>query len=129
MWYVAHLLFAQKPEKGRRRVMCESCRVLFQASSALECYDSALKWGKLHKQESRFHFVGIQKMHGLDEERPDHGSEIGGGFFNAYDVWKKRKTLIPKKHDIPVVVWETHSNTPIGELMTAKQKRDLPRIL
>jgi hypothetical protein len=125
MWYVAHLLFAQKPKKGRRRVKCETCRVLLRAASALKCYDRALVWAKLHEGNGLFRLVGVRHIDSLDDEQPGDGSEIGGGIFDAYDVWKKVKTLIPNKRDIPAVMWETHMNTPIGEMMTPKQKGDV----
>jgi hypothetical protein len=123
MWYVAHLLFAQKPKKGKRRALCESCEILLRTSSALKCYNRALVWAKRHEQEGTFNFVGVQHIKPLDDERPDDGSEIGGDFFDAYDVWQRVKTLIPRKDEIPIVRLETHKNTPIGKLMTPKQKR------
>lgn len=123
MWYVAHLMFAQKPAKGRRRVLCESCQVLFRAPSALKCYNRALAWAKTHEQEGAFRFVGVEHIKSLDDERPDDGAELGGRFYNAYDVWLRKKAFIPKKEDIPAVRWETQRNAPLGEMMTPKQKQ------
>ena len=123
MWYVAHLLFAQRPEKGRRRVLCESCQVLLRASSALRCYDRALTWGRRHEKEGNFRLVGVQHIKPLDDEVPGDGSEIGGRFYNALDVWKRVQKHVPKKCDIPVIMWESHKTTPVGKMMTADQKR------
>jgi hypothetical protein len=125
MWYVAHLLFAQKPKKDRHRVKCETCQVLLRASSAIECYDRAVVWAKAHEDEGCFRFVGVQHINSLDEERPDDGTEVAGHFFDAYDVWQKVKKLIPNKRDIPAVMWESHRDAPIRELITPKQNRDL----
>jgi hypothetical protein len=125
MWYVAYLIFAQKPENKRRRFMCESCQVLFRASSALECYDRALTWAKHHEQEGAFRLVGVEHILSLDDEQPGDGSEIGGRFYEAFDVWKRVESLIPKKEEIPSIILEGHPHTPFGELMTPKAKRDL----
>lgn len=129
MWYVAHLLFAQEPKKGRRRLKCESCRVLFRAPSALKCYDRALAWAKIHERDGLFQFVGVQHISPLDDARPGDGSEIGGSFYDAFDVWQRLKSLIPEKRDIPIIRLEGHRRTPVGKLMTPKQKRDLREIL
>ena len=129
MWYVAHLLFAQKPEDGRRRVMCETCKVLFRTVSARKCYQRASGWARLHGKEGQFRFVGVQHITPLDDERPGDGSEIGGSFYDAMDVWQKVRSLIPQKQDIPIIRLEGHRHTPIGKLMTAKQKRDLRAVL
>lgn len=128
MWYVAHLLFAQRPEQGRRHVLCESCQVLLRASSALKCYDRALVWAKSHEREGSFRFVGVQHIKCLDEETLGDGLEVGGRFFNAYDVWKRARKLIPKKANIPAILWETHRKTPIGRMMTRGQKGILRRV-
>jgi hypothetical protein len=128
MWYKAHLLFAQRPKKGRRRVLCESCHVLLRASSALKCYDRALTWGRRHEKEGDFRMVGVQHIKPLDDEMPGDGSEIGGCFYNALDIWKRVQKFVPKKCDIPIIRLETHKATAIGKMMTAEQKRIARRL-
>jgi hypothetical protein len=123
MWYVAHLLFAQKPGKGKKRVLCESCRVLFRAKSALKCHERALIWANRRKSIGNFHFIGVQHINPLDNERPNDGSEIGGSFYEAYNIWQRAKMLIPKRDKIPIVRFEAHRNMPVGKMMTSKQKR------
>jgi hypothetical protein len=125
MWYVAHLLFAQKPERGRRRLTCETCQVLLRASSALKCYDRAVAWAKRHERDGAFRFVGVQHIKSLDDDQPRDGSEIGGRFYDAFEIWQRVESLIPKKEEIPVIRLEGHPNTPVGELMSPKQKKDL----
>jgi hypothetical protein len=127
MWYVVNLIFAQKPKNERRRVMCETCRVLLQASSASECYDRGLEWGKKHKHNG-FHLLGIENILSLDEKRPSDGDEIGGHFYHAFDIWKKRKNIIPRKKDIPAIMWETHRNTPIGDLLSTQEQNNIIEI-
>ena len=128
MWYVTHLLFAQRPRKGKRRVKCESCRVLFRAASALKCYDRALAWAQVHEQEGLFQFVGVQNIDVLVDTKIGDGSEIGGSIYDAFDVWQSVGSLIPKKQDIHAIWLERHRHTPVGKLMTPKQKRDLQEI-
>ena len=120
MWYVAHLLFAQKPRKHGRLALCETCDVLISAKSALACYDKALVWAKDHETDNSFHFVGVQHLRELNEsKRPDDGSEIGGRFVHILDVWsKKRRSFIPPKQSLNAIVLERNMNTPIKELMT-----------
>ena len=128
MWYVADLLFAQLPAAGVRRVKCESCNVLFEGSSALEVYDKACSWAESHQDDSLFHFVGVEHIHSLDDDTPVDGTEIGGGFFDDEDVWKRKNELIPEKGKIPAIMWEQNPDVPVGDLMTAKQKRDIKKI-
>jgi hypothetical protein len=59
----------------------------------------------------------------LDDDQPGDGSEIGGRFYEALDIWQRVESLIPKKEEIPVIMWERHPNTPVGELMNPKQKK------
>ena len=128
MWYVADLLFAQLPMPGERRVACESCHVLFNASSALEVYDRSATWAESHIEGTPFHFVGVTHIRSLDDSQPTDGTEIGGQFFDDVDVWERKDELIPNRHEIPVVVWEQNPDTPIGDLMTSDQKKQLKNI-
>jgi hypothetical protein len=128
MYYVVELLYAQRPEKGRRRVLCESCHVILSAASAVKCYDRALKWAKRYEKEGSFEFVGVQWIRSLDTETLHEGLEIGGRFFNAYDVWDRLDKFIPKKNEIPAILWELKADKPIGELMTSSELRTLRRV-
>lgn len=127
MYYVAELLFAQRPEKGRRRVLCESCHVILSAPSAVKCYGCALKWAKRHEMEGSFDFVGVQCIRCLDTEVLHDGLEIGGRYFDAYDVWERLDKIVPRKTEIPAIFWEMKAKTPVGELMTAAEKNMLRR--
>lgn len=127
-WYVVFLLFAQKPKKGKRVVKCESCQVLIEAPSALAAYDKGVAWAKSHIQGSKFHFLGIEHIHSLDDEKPEDGTEIGGIFFDKKDVWERKDELIPEKSKISAIMWEQNMDVPIGELMTEEQKQTIKEV-
>jgi hypothetical protein len=121
MWYVVDLLFAQQPEEGQFKVMCESCNVLFEAPSAVEACRKAMSWAKEHSEDAGFALVGIQHVQGLEEERPGDGSEIGGSFHEEIDPWGRKAELIPNLREIPIFRWEGNPDRPIKDLMTDEQ--------
>lgn len=128
MWYRADLLFAQLPKDGKKSVKCESCNVLFKGSSAVEVYDKAVRWAEAHvREDSLFHFVGVEHISDIGEEMPGDGTEIAGAFFDD-NVWDRQEELILPKSKIPAIMWEQNKDVPVGELMTEKQKRDLKEI-
>lgn len=124
-WYVAYLLFAQEIKIDGDRFKCESCDVLFEASSAVEVYNKALVWAEEHATDNLFKFLGVEHIHEIGDERPMDGTEIGGRFFDEENVWERRNEIIPQKHELRAVVLEMNKDTPVGELMTDKQKQDL----
>jgi hypothetical protein len=128
MWYRADLLFAQLPKKGKQNVKCETCNVLFEASTATEVYDKAVCWAASHTEDSLFHFVGVEHITSLGEFQPGDGTEIGGTFFDDENVWERKEELIPEKSKIQAMIWEQNIDVPIGELMTEKQKQDMKEI-
>jgi len=128
MWYIADLLFAQLPVPGEERVTCESCNVLLEAPSALDVYDKAATWAESHIEGTAFQFLGITHIHSLSDSQPNDGTEIGGQFFDDANVWERRDELIPDKNQIPVIIWEQNPETPIGDMMTAEQKKQLKQI-
>jgi hypothetical protein len=128
MWYIADLLFAQLPIPGDERVACESCNVLFEAQSASEVYDRSATWAEEHIQGTQFHFLGVTHIRSLSDSQPTNGTEIGGEFFDDVNVWERRDELIPDKNQIPVIVWEQNPHTPIDDLMTVEQKKQLKQI-
>jgi hypothetical protein len=125
MWYIAFLLFAQQPEKEQKQIKCESCNVLFEAESALEVYGKAVAWAEDYATNNLFKFVGVEHILTVGNERPTDGTELSGMFFDDDNVWERRDKLIPKKEEIPPIIWEENQDTPIGEMMTEKQKHDL----
>jgi hypothetical protein len=129
MWYIADLLFAQLPVPGEERVTCESCNVLFEARSASEVYDRASTWAESHIEGTAFHFLGVTHIHSLSDSQPTDGTEVGGHFFDDVSVWERRDELIPEKDQIPVITWEQNCDMPIGDMMTAEQKKKLKEIL
>ena len=77
MCYRADLIFAQLPNEGKRSVKCETCNVLFEASSAVEVYDKAVRWATSHVEDTLFHFVGVENISNLNETQPGEGTEVG----------------------------------------------------
>jgi hypothetical protein len=128
MWYLAHLLFAERPQANRKRSLCESCHVLLQAKSAVKCFDRATIWARRHEKESGFKFVGVQHIKPLDKKRPGDGDEIGGRFLEAYNIWKRVDKFIPSKKDIPIIKLESNSKTAVGRMMSPKQKQIAHRL-
>jgi hypothetical protein len=90
--------------------------------------DKACRWAESHREDSLFHFVGVQHIHSLDDNKRVDGAEIGGGFFDDENVWERKDELIPEKGKIPAIMWEQNLDVPVGELMSAKQKRDIKEI-
>lgn len=128
MWYIAFLVFAQQPENSQSQVKCESCNVLFEAESALEVYDKALAWAKDYETENLFRFFGVEHIKEVGSERPTDGTELSGHFYDEENAWERRDELIPKKEEISAIIWEQNQDTPIGELMTEKQKQNLKEV-
>jgi hypothetical protein len=116
MWYVAKMLFAQKPVRGKRRVLCETCRVLLCAATARKAYQKAQVWATGHIQGSDFRLVGIQHINDILEEKIGDGTEIGGSFFYKMDPWGHKNKLIPNPDDIPIISLEANPKMAVGEI-------------
>ncbi len=126
-WYVADLLFAQRSDGESKTVLCESSQVLFEAPTAEAAYDKALAWARQHEQDSAFRFVGVMQIHSLDSA-PCDGCEIGGEFFEESGVWERVAEFVPPKEEIPVIILERDSDTPVGELISEETKAVLRRL-
>ena len=126
-WYLAQLLFAQAPDDLQAAVLCESSFVLFEATSARQAYDKAIDWGHHHEAESTFTLLGVQHLNSLDQP-PGDGVEVGGEFFEESAVWMRRDELIPARDEIPVIVFEQNSDTPIEELIDGDTEAKLRKL-
>jgi len=124
-WYVVHLLFAQQDKAGSSSFRCESCHVLFHAPSALVAYDKGVAWAGSHIEGTSFQFVGVEHIRDLDEEQPTDGTEINGEFFEEENIWQRKDEFIPEKMQIPAIVWERDSDTPIIEMMSEEKVQNL----
>ena len=126
---MSHLLFAAiKPEENGEYV-CETCNVLLEASNAEEAYRAAELWSKEHESES-MKFVGVEWLSSIQEERPGHGDEIAGSYYDEQDIWSRVSEFIPEKETISAFRWEgSDADTPIGELMDDDMKKRLKRVL
>jgi hypothetical protein len=102
--------------------------VLFHASSALAAYDKGVAWAQSHIKDTKFHFVGVEHIHSLDDDQPVDGTEIGGSFFDEENIWERKSEFIPEKENIQAIMWEANRDVPVGDLMTEKQKKDIKEI-
>ena len=127
-WYVAYLLFAQETKLDEQRVKCESCDILFEASSAFEVYDKAVIWAEDYATDNLFKFVGVEHIREIGDERPTDGTEIGGSFFDDANVWERKDELIPQKHELKAIILEQNKDTPVGELMSDEEKQNIKEI-
>ena len=127
-WYAVWILFAQQAEEGKKFVFCENCQVLFNAATANNAYEKALIWAEVHEEETGFKFFGIESVIGISDDELKDGTEIDGSFFKKKNIWDKKEKLIPKQNEIAEIVWEENLDTPIGNLMTNRQKADLKKI-
>lgn len=122
MWYVAAVFMAQPKVRGKRRYLCESCNILLTASDAEEAYRKAVTWGVRYEADSIFSlkYLGIERLWEIGESIED-GVEIAGRFFHKFDVWNKRKGLIPSPDELEAIRNTRNMNTPLGQLMTPHQ--------
>jgi hypothetical protein len=127
-WYIAFLLFAQLPNDQKRSIKCESCKVLFEAESAIEVYDKSILWAEDYKANNLFKFVGVEHIHKIGDEYPKDGTEICGSLFDDENIWERKDELIPKKHKLTEIIWEQNQNISLKELMTKSQIQNLKDI-
>ena len=125
-WYVVDLLFARVPEQPGSTMFCESSSVLFEAANGDSAYDRALQWADHHTAHSDFAFVGVRHIHSLDQS-PGDGVEVGGRFFEDVDPWGRRDELIPPRHEIPIIVFEANTTTPVGDLLDEDSEAKIQR--
>ncbi len=131
MWYVVHMLFAQKSAPNSETFACETSQVLFKAPPKYrrsQPYARGEEWARQHERDNCFLFVGIEHIKRLDGE-PGDSCEVGGSFSEQPDVWLRRSELIPAKEDLSAIKLERNLDTPIGDLMSEEQKRLLRRIM
>jgi hypothetical protein len=128
MWYLAEILFAQPREPGRTAYQCEACNVLFQASTAEEAYQKAVRWGRAYagQEPAAFEFMGVARLSTVGEEVGD-GVEICGRFFEEPDVWDRVDRLIPPPSLLEAVRWEQCKNTPLQDVLSPEQVSQLKK--
>lgn len=127
MWYVADLLFENVPAAEPAPAIHETCFVLLEARSALDAVESARAWAAEHRAGSAAMFLGIRALWALGEERPGHGTEIGGHFF---DGAKDPADLeIPHPTELSAVRFEgLDRRRPLGELLSPEAIRRFERL-
>jgi len=129
MWYLSYLLFAAVQSESEREYVCETCNVLLEALNAEEAYQAAKLWAKEHETES-MRFVGVEELNYVQDDRPGHGDEIAGSFFDEQDIWSKVSEIIPDKDKLKAIRLEgPDANKPIGDLMNSQMKKRLKRVL
>ena len=105
MWYMSYLLFAAiQPESGGEYV-CETCNVLLEATNAEEAFKAAELWAKDNETEN-MRFVGIEELSYVQSDRPGHGDEIAGSFFDELDIWLRVSEFIPNKNKLNAIKFE-----------------------
>jgi hypothetical protein len=126
MWYLAEILFAEPRQAEPRAYQCESCNVVFDAATAADACQKAVKWGQKYAGEApaRLQFVGVSHLTTIGDRLGD-GVEICGRFFECADVWDRAAELVSS---LEAVVWEQNQNTPLGELLTPEQIAQLRRV-
>jgi hypothetical protein len=129
MWYLAELLFAERPRLDRAEFQCEACNVVFLAPSAVAAYRKAVAWGLAYASEppAGMRLLGVSHLTTVGEELGD-GTEICGRFFQAAAVWEQVGELIPPPEQLKAVQWERGRDTPLGELLSPEQVAQLRRV-
>ena len=128
MWYMSYLLFAAIEPEENGEYVCETCNVLLEALNAEEAYRLAELWSKEHESES-MKFVGVEWLSSIQEERPGHGDEVAGQYFDQENIWSRVSEFIPEKETMSAFKWEgSNADTPLEELMDDDMKKRLKRV-
>lgn len=122
MWYLAEILFAKPKQDNRRMYFCESCDVLFEATSANEAYQKAENWGQNYVADAsgRIELLGISDLTIVGETLCD-GTEICGRYFQKLDVWERKDDLIPAPEELKAILWEGNQDTPVVKMLDSSQ--------
>jgi hypothetical protein len=120
-WYLARLLFAQKPRRGKSLAFCETCLVLLRAANARSAYDKATEWAKRelqHEGLTEMGLLGVTTLEELLATQLRDGTEITGSVFFKKDPWKHRKKLVPPIKRLQAFLFENNANVPCGKVIT-----------
>lgn len=130
MWYLAEVITAEKPKKGRRVFVCESSNVLIEATSANRAYGEAMRWGLKNTSgpSCAMRLLGVLHLTWIGTEI-GHGTDLDGDIFRKKEVWRKRRGLIPRRKDLAAIRWEAERHTPLGRLLRPQQIENLRRII
>lgn len=127
MWYMSYLLFAAIYPESEGEYVCETCNVLLEATNAEKAYKAAELWAK-NRESENMRFVGVEELSYIQDDRPGHGDEIAGSFFDEQDIWSRVSEFIPDKNKLNAIRFEgSDANTPIEELIDNQMKNRLKR--
>ena len=128
MRYTSYLLFAATKSEPTGEYVCETCNVLLEAKTAEEAYKAAELWAKDHESES-MKFVGIEELNYIQDDRPGHGDEVAGSFFDEQNIWSRISEFIPKKDKLNAIKFEgSNVNKPIRALIDDQTEKRLKRV-
>ena len=128
MWYLAEILFAERPQNVLDEYQCESSNVVLQATTAADAYQRAVAWGLAHASEPPvvMSLLGVSNLTTIGEELGD-GTDICGRLFREPDVWRRVSDLVPAPGDLSAIRWESGQDTPLDALLTPTQLEMLQR--
>ena len=107
--------------------MCETCNVLLEAKNAEEAYQAAELWAKEHETKN-MQFVGVEELNYVQDDRPGHGDEIAGSYFDEQDIWSKVAEIIPDKDKLKAIRLEgSDADKTVEELIDSQMKKRLKR--
>lgn len=126
---MSYLLFAAVKPEVEGEYVCETCNVLLEAIDAEAAYKAAELWAKDNETEN-IRFVGIEGLNYIQDDRPGHGDEVAGSFFDERNIWLRVPEFIPDKNKLSAIRFEgSDANRPIEELMDSQMKKRLKRVL
>ncbi len=130
MWYLAEIITAEKPKKGRRVFVCESSNVLIEETSAYKAYAEAMRWGLQYTSgpSCPMRLLGVAHLTTL-APTIGPGTDIVGDIYRRRDVWRRRRSLIPRIKGLAAIRWEDRRHTPLRRLLRPEQVKNLRRIM
>ncbi|MEO0836382.1 MAG: hypothetical protein AAFY16_10435 [Cyanobacteria bacterium J06642_3] len=131
MWYMSYLLFAATKPELEGEYVCETCNVLLEAKTAQEAYTAAKLWAKEKDCNNKsMRFVGVEELIYIQDDRPGHGDEIAGSYFDEQNIWSRVSEFIPEKDKLNAVRFEgLDGNKSIGEIIDDQIEKRLKRVL
>lgn len=127
MWYISYLLFASIQPESDGEYVCETCNVLLEAKNLKEAYQAAELWAKEHETKN-MRFIGVEELNYVQDDRPGHGDEIAGSYFDEQDIWSKVVEMIPDKDKLQANRLEaSDADKPVEELIDSQMKKRLKR--
>ena len=74
-------------------------------------------------------FVGVEELSYIQDDRPGHGDEIVGSFFDEQNIWLRVSEFIPDKNKLNAIRFEgSNLNKSIEELVDSQMKKRLKRV-